>query len=155
MSTDSPDSLQYRLLEDMKSAMRARDQARVSTLRMARAAIQRRELDRRESLDDAGVQKVLQGLIKQRREAATQYEKAGRADLAEKEIAEIAIIRAYLPEPMSEAETAVLIDQVFKDLAASSLRDMGRVMAEIRRRGTGRVDMGSIGGTVRSRLRKS
>ena len=155
MSTDSPDSLQYRLLEDMKSAMRARDQARVSTLRMARAAIQRRELDRRESLDDAGVRKVLQGLIKQRREAASQYEKAGRADLAEKETAEIAIIRAYLPEPMSEAETAVLVEQVLKDLAASSLRDMGRVMAEIGRRGAGRVDMGSISGRVRSRLQQS
>ena len=155
MSTDSPDSLQYRLLEDMKTAMRARDRTRVSTLRMARAAIQRRELDRRGSLDDAGVQKVLQGLVKQRREAATQYEKAGRADLAEKETAEIAIIRAYLPEPMSEAETAVLIEQVLKDLAASSLRDMGRVMAEIGRRGAGRVDMGRIGGTVRSRLQQT
>ncbi|MYF69824.1 MAG: GatB/YqeY domain-containing protein [Proteobacteria bacterium] len=155
MSTDSPDSLQNRLREDVKDAMRARDRVRVSTLRMARAAIQRRELDRRESLDDAGVQEVLQGLIKQRREAATQYEKAGRADLAEKETAEIAFIRAYLPEPMSEAETADLIDQVLKDVAASSLGDMGRVMAEIRRRGAGRADMGSVSGAVRSRLRQS
>ena len=155
MSIYSPDSLQNRLQEDMKSAMRARDQARVSTLRMARAAIQRRELDRRESLDEVGVQKVLQSLIKQRREAAMQYEKAGRADLAEKETAEIAIIRAYLPEPMSEAETENLIEQVLKELAASSPRDMGRVMAEIGRRGAGRVDMGSISGTVRSRLQQS
>ena len=155
MSNDSSGTLQHRLQQDMKTALRNGEKMRLTTLRMARAAIQRRELDDRKSLDDAGVEKVLQGLIKQRREAAEHYQRAGRDDLADKENAEIAIIRAYLPEPLSEAATAILLDRVLADLAASSMKDMGRVMAEIRRRGGGRVDMGRISAEVRSRLQRS
>lgn len=155
MSNDSSGSLQHRLQQDMKTALRNGEKTRLTTLRMARAAIQRRELDDRKSLDDAGVERVLQGLIKQRREAVEHYRRAGRDDLADKENAEIAIIRAYLPEPLSEAETATLLDRVLADLAASSMKEMGRVMAEIRRRGGGRVDMGRISAEVRSRLQRS
>ena len=155
MSADSPSALQHRLQEDVKTALRAGDRETVSTLRMARAAVQRRELDLRESLDDAGVEKVLQGLIKQRREAAQQFDQAGRDDLAAKENAEIEVLRAYLPEPMTEAETAALLEQVLSDIAASSMKDMGRVMAEIRQRGAGRVDMGKVSAQVRSRLLQS
>ena len=155
MSNDSSGTLQHRLQQDMKTALRNGEKMRLTTLRMARAAIQRRELDDRKSLDDAGVEKVLQGLIKQRREAAEHYQRAGRDDLADKENTEIAIIRAYLPEPLSEAATTILLDRVLADLAASSMKDMGRVMAEIRRRGGGRVDMGRISAEVRSRLQRS
>ena len=155
MSADPPTSLQDRLQEDMKTALRAGDKDTVSTVRMARAAIQRRELDARKSLNDAGVEAVLHTLIKQRREAAAQFSQGGRDDLATKEIAEIAVLQAYLPEPLTEAETTSLLDRVMSDLAASSPRDMGRVMAEIKRRGAGRVDMGKLSGLVRDRLQRA
>ena len=155
MSADPPTSLQDRLQEDMKTALRAGDKDTLSTVRMARAAIQRRELDARKSLNDAGVEAVLHTLIKQRREAAAQFSQGGRDDLATKEIAEIAVLQAYLPEPLTEAETTSLLDRVMSDLAASSPRDMGRVMAEIKRRGAGRVDMGKLSGLVRDRLQQA
>ena len=155
MSADPPTSLQDRLQEDMKTALRAGDKDTLSTVRMARAAIQRRELDARKSLNDAGVESVLHTLIKQRREAAAQFSQGGRDDLATKEIAEIAVLQAYLPEPLTEAETTALLDRVMSDLAASSPRDMGRVMAEIKRRGAGRVDMGKLSGLVRDRLQQA
>ena len=155
MSADPPTSLQDRLQEDMKTALRAGDKDTVSTVRMARAAIQRRELDARKSLNDAGVEAVLHTLIKQRREAAAQFSQGGRDDLATKENAEIAVLQAYLPEPLTEAETTSLLDRVMSDLEASSPRDMGRVMAEIKRRGAGRVDMGKLSGLVRDRLQQA
>ena len=155
MSADPPTSLQDRLQEDMKTALRAGDKDTLSTVRMARAAIQRRELDARKSLNDAGVEAVLHTLIKQRREAAAQFSQGGRDDLATKENAEIAVLQAYLPEPLTEAETTSLLDRVMSDLEASSPRDMGRVMAEIKRRGAGRVDMGKLSGLVRDRLQRA
>ena len=155
MSADPPTSLQDRLQEDMKTALRAGDKDTLSTVRMARAAIQRRELDARKSLNDAGVEAVLHTLIKQRREAAAQFSQGGRDDLATKENAEIAVLQAYLPEPLTEAETTSLLDRVMSDLEASSPRDMGRVMAEIKRRGAGRVDMGKLSGLVRDRLQQA
>ncbi len=155
MSADPPTSLQDRLQEDMKTALRAGDKDTLSTVRMARAAIQRRELDARKSLNDAGVEAVLHTLIKQRREAAAQFSQGGRDDLATKENAEIAVLQTYLPEPLTEAETTSLLDRVMSDLEASSPRDMGRVMAEIKRRGAGRVDMGKLSGLVRDRLQRA
>ena len=152
MSADPPTSLQDRLQEDMKTALRAGDKDTVTTIRMARAAVQRRELDARTSLNDAGVEAVLHTLIKQRRDAAALFSQGGRDDLATKENAEIAVLQAYLPEPLTEAETTAMLDQVMGELGASSLKDMGRVMAEIKRRGAGRVDMGKLSGLVRSRL---
>ena len=155
MSAESRNSLQRRLQDDTNNALRAGDRDTVTTLRMARAAIQRRELDTRTSLDDAGVERVLQSVIKQRREAAVQYSKAGREDLAARESAEIVVLQAYLPKPLSEADATALMDQVIQDLAAVSLKDMGRVMAEIKQRGGGRVDMGRVRALVRSRLQQA
>ena len=155
MSAESRNSLQRRLQDDTNNALRAGDRDTVTTLRMARAAIQRRELDTRTSLDDAGVERVLQSVIKQRREAAVQYSKAGREDLAARESAEIVVLQAYLPKPLSEADATALMDQVIQDLAAVSLKDMGRVMAEIKQRGGARVDMGRVSGLVRSRLQRA
>ena len=155
MSTESRTSLQRRLRDDINNALRAGDKDTVTTLRMARAAIQRRELDTRTSLDDTGVEKVLQSVIKQRRESAVQYGQAGREDLAARESAEIDVLQAYLPEPLSEADATELMDRVIQDLAAASLKDMGRVMAEIKQRGGARVDMGRVSGLVRSRLQRA
>ena len=155
MSADLPSPLQHRLREDMKDSLRAGDKHRLSTLRMALAGIQRRELDSRASLDDAGVEKVLRQLIKQRRDAAAQFSQADREDLAAKENAEIAVLDAYLPDLMTEVEAAALMDRVIDELAASSLKDMGRVMGEIKRRSAGRADLGKLSVLARSRLRQA
>ena len=154
MTPNSDSLLKQRVQEDVKTSLRAGDKARVSILRMALAAIQQRELETRESLDDGAVQAVLEKMVKQRREAAEQFEKGGRADLVEKEQAEIATLKTYLPEPLSEDQTLALIDEVIAQLSASSQKDMGRVMGEIKQRGAGRVDLGKISSLVRSRLQR-
>ncbi len=150
---DSEHSLKQRLQEDVRTALRAGEKDRVSVLRMALAAIQQREIDSRESLDEGGVQTVLEKMVKQRHESAEQFEKGHRQDLATRETAEIVVLKTYLPEPMSEEETLTLVEEVIRTLAASSPKDMGRVMGEIKSRGAGRVDLGKISGLVRSRLR--
>ena len=152
MPADNQIPLRERLQEDAKNALRAGDKPRVSVLRMAMAAIQQREVDSRETLDEVGVQKVLEKMVKQRHEAAEQFRKGGRDDLVDKENAEVAILKGYLPEPMSEAETVALVDEVIAELGASSPQDMGRVMGEIKQRGDGRVELGKASGLVRSRL---
>jgi len=152
MAADTRSSLKERLQDDVKAALRAGDKARVGILRMALAAIQQREVDSREPLDDGGVQNVLEKMVKQRHEAAEQFEKGQREDLVEQEKAEIVVLTDYLPEPLSEADTIALVDDVIGELGASSPRDMGRVMGELKQRGGGRVDLGKISGLVRSRL---
>lgn len=155
MPTDSQTSLKERLQEDVKTALRAGDKARLGVLRMALAAIQQREVDSRKTLDAGETQKVLEKMVKQRHEAAEQFQKGERADLVNKENAEIVILKDYLPEPMSEEDTLALVNEVIATLAASSPQDMGRVMGEIKQRGAGRVDLGKISGLVRSRLQPS
>ena len=122
---------------------------------MALAAIQQREIDSRETLDESAVQTVLEKMVKQRYEAAEQFQKGKRTDLVDKENSEIAVLKVYLPEPMSEEETTALIDEVITALSANSTQDMGQVMGEIKKRGNGRVDLGKISGQVRSRLQPS
>ena len=155
MPADSQTSLKERLQEDVKTALRAGDKARLGVLRMALAAIQQREVDSRKTLDAGETQKVLEKMVKQRHEAAEQFQKGERADLVNKENAEIVILKDYLPEPMSEEDTLALVNEVIATLAASSPQDMGRVMGEIKQRGAGRVDLGKISGLVRSRLQPS
>ena len=155
MPTDSQTSLKERLQEDVKTALRAGDKARLGVLRMALAAIQQREVDSRKTLDAGETQKVLEKMVKQRHEAAEQFKKGQRDDLVNKENAEIVILKDYLPEPMSEEDTLALVNEVIATLAASSPQDMGRVMGEIKQRGAGRVDLGKISGLVRSRLQPS
>ena len=152
MSADTPMSLKERLRADMTAALRAADKPRLGVLRMAVAAIQQREVDAREAADDGGVRQVLKKMIKQRNEAAEQFRRGDRRDLADKEQAEVAVLKGYLPEPMSDAATAALVEEVIAALAAESPRDMGRVMAQIKHRGGGRVDLGRASGLVRSRL---
>ncbi len=145
-------SLKARLSDDMKQALRAGDKARLSTLRMALAAIQQREVDERTELDDAQVMAVLEKMIKQRRESATQYRSGEREDLALQEEGEIGFLIGYLPEPLSEQELDDLIARVIADTGAQSMRDMGKVMGQVKRLAEGRADMGAVSAKVKTRL---
>jgi hypothetical protein len=121
-------TLATRISQDLTAAMKAKDAARTSTLRMAKAAIMNKEIDKKGALDDAEAQKLLLGLVKQREDAAEHYAKASRPELAEKEQAEIVILRAYLPAEVSDTEIAAAVEQAVAQTGASSLKDMGKAM---------------------------
>ena len=121
-------TLVERLNQDLTAAMKARDAARTSTLRMAKAAIMNKEIDKKGALDDGEARKLLQGLVKQREDAADQYQKANRPELAEKEQGEIVILKAYLPAEVTDAEVAAAVDKAVAETGASSLKDMGKAM---------------------------
>ena len=147
------DSLKARILEDVKDAMRARDKARLGTLRMVTAAIKQQEVDRRaSSLDDPAVVAVLEKMLKQRRESVRQYEGAGREDLASVEREEIAVIERYMPRALDAAEIDAIIEAVIDDAGAATMKDMGRVMGLLKPRVQGRADMGAVSASVRARL---
>ena len=145
-------SLKEKIKDDIKQAMRDRNESRLSTLRMLSAAIQRREVDERIQLDDTQVLVVIEKLVKQGREAIEQYNNGGRRDLADKESAEIAIFQAYLPQPLTEAEIDRLIGETITASGASSVRDMGKVMGLLKPRLQGRADMGQVGSKVKTKL---
>jgi len=145
-------SLKERITADMKSAMRARDAERLSTIRMLQAAIKQREVDERITLDDAQVRAVIEKMIKQRKEAATQFEAAGRSDLLAKETAEIDLLTGYLPEQLSDAEVAALIERVIRETGAVGLKDMGKAMAVVKREAQGRCDMAAVSTRLKARL---
>lgn len=145
-------SLNDTIRADMKAAMRARDTDRLAIIRLLLAAIQRREIDDRITLDDTGVLKVIEKLVKQGQESARLYTEGGRQELADKELAEILVLQEYLPEALGEAELDVLIDRVIADTDATSIKDMGKVMNAIREAVQGRADMGSVGGRVKAKL---
>jgi len=136
----------------MKQAMRSGDKARLGVIRMALAAIQQREVDERIELDDAAVLGVIEKMIKQRRESVEQYRAGGREDLAAKEAAEVELLTSYLPEPLSADELAALIEAAIADTGATSMKDMGRVMAQLRAEAQGRADMAALSAQVKSRL---
>ena len=121
-------TLVERLTQDLTAAMKARDAARTGTLRMAKAAIMNKEIDKKGALDDAEALRVLQGLVKQREDAAEQYTKAARPELAEKEQAEIVVLKAYLPAEVTDAEVAAAVDKAVAETGAASLKDMGKAM---------------------------
>ncbi len=145
-------TLKDQILADMKSAMRGGEKDRLGVIRMLKAAIQRREVDDRIELDDAGVLKIVEKLVKQGQDSAEQFTKGERQELADKELAEIEILKAYLPEPLSDSELDALIDTIISSTGAESLRDMGKVMNAIREQAQGRADMGVVGGRVKTRL---
>ena len=133
--------------------MRARDKARLGTLRMVTAAIKQREIDGRTSpLDDASVVAVLEKMLKQRRESASQYDSAGRDDLAAAEREEIAIIETYMPRGLDSAEIDAMIAAAIDDTGATTMKDMGRVMGLLKPRVQGRADMSAVSATVKARL---
>ena len=145
-------SLKDRIKEDVKQAMRAKDQARLDALRMLAAAIQRREVDERVTLDDTQVLATIDKLVKQGRESVEQYEKGGRADLVAKEKADLAILQEYLPAALSEVEIDQLISAAIRDTGAASIKDMGKVMGALKPRLQGRADMAQVGARIKARL---
>ncbi len=145
-------TLKERITDDMKSALRSGEKERLATIRMALAAIKQREVDERITLDDGQVLGVLEKMIKQRKEAITQFEVGGRVDLVTKERGEISVLEHYLPAQMSDAEIDALIAQTIATSGAASVKDMGKVMAAIKTQAQGRADMSVIGARVRERL---
>ena len=145
-------ALKDRITEDMKTAMRAGEKARLGTVRLALAAIKQREVDERISLDDTQVLAVLEKMIKQRREAITQFQSGGRADLVAKESAEISVLQQYLPAQMSEAEIDTLIQEAIQSTGATSIKDMGKVMAAVKPKAQGRADMGALSARIKQKL---
>ena len=136
----------------MKAAMRAKESARLSTIRLLLAAIKQREVDERIELDDAAVLAVIEKMIKQRRESIAQFEKASRNDLADAEKAEVQLLSAYLPAQMSDAEVQKIVESVISETGATGAKDMGKVMAALKVRLAGKADMGKVSGLVKAKL---
>ncbi|MBI2753794.1 MAG: GatB/YqeY domain-containing protein [Betaproteobacteria bacterium] len=145
-------SLKERVNEDMKAAMRARDRARLSAVRLLLAAMKQKEVDERVTLADADTLGIIEKMIKQRRESIAQFEKAGRKDLADIEQFEIGVLSTYLPQPMGESEIAQAVDAAVAETGAAGMRDMGKVMALLKPRLAGRADMGKVSALVKSKL---
>ena len=145
-------SLKQRLTDDMKTAMKAGEKERLGTIRLINAAIKQREVDERVQLDDAKVLAVLEKMVKQRKDSVTQYEAAGREDLAVIERAEIAVIEQYLPEKLGEAEILAAIDAAMVETGASAPADMGKLMGVLKPRLAGQADMGLVSKLIKARL---
>lgn len=145
-------SLKEQIKDDMKTAMRSRDKARLSVIRLLQAAVKQREVDERIELDDGAVLAVIEKMIKQRRDSETQYRDAGRDELAEAEAAEIVVLQEYLPEQLSAAEVDAEIDAVIAATGATSMRDMGKVMGALKPLLQGKADMGEVSKRLKARL---
>ena len=145
-------SLRDRITEDMKSAMRSKEAARLSALRLLLAAMKQREVDERITLSDTDVIAVIEKMIKQRRDSIAQYEAAGRQDLADAEKFELSVLQGYMPQALSDAEVAAQIESVMRATGASGPQDMGKVMAQLKPALAGRADMGRVSGLVKARL---
>jgi hypothetical protein len=144
--------LKQRIQDDMKTAMKAGDKPRLGAVRLILAAIKQREVDERIELDDAQVLAVLDKMVKQRRDSVVQYTAAGREDLASVERFEIEVCQGYLPQPLSEAEVSVLIDTAIAATGAAGMKDMSRVMAQLKPLVQGRADMGAVSALIKQRL---
>jgi uncharacterized protein YqeY len=144
--------LKGQITEDMKSAMKAGEKDRLKVVRLMLAAIKQIEIDKRIELDDAAVLGVIEKMVKQRRDSVEQFQKGNRNDLAEIELAEIAILDTYLPEQLSDTEVDALIDAAIAATGAESIRDMGKVMGQVKSQAAGRADMGAVGAKVKARL---
>jgi uncharacterized protein YqeY len=145
-------SLKDSILQDVKDAMRSKDKPRLATLRLITAAIKQQEVDERIELEDAQVLALLDKMCKQRRESISQFEKAGRDDLIAQEVSELDIIQTYLPEQLGEDEITALIDETMAATGASSIKDMGKVMGQLKPRLQGRADMGAVSAMIKARL---
>jgi len=145
-------SLKDQITEDMKNAMRAKEAERLGAIRLLLAAIKQREVDERVVVDDAGVIAIVEKLIKQRKDSISQFEKAGRADLVAIEAAEMAIMQAYLPAQLSDAEVAAIVTATIKQLGASGPQDMGKVISALKPQLAGKADMGAVSSLVKAGL---
>ena len=145
-------TLKERITDDMKAAMRAKETARLSAIRLLLSAMKQREVDERIELTDADVMGIVEKMIKQRRESIVQYEKGARADLADAEKFEVGVLSSYLPQQMAEAEVAAAIDAAIAETGAKAMPDMGKVMALLKPKLAGRADMGRVSALVKSKL---
>ena len=144
--------LKDQITEDMKSAMRAKETERLSAIRMLLAAIKQREVDERIVMTDGDVVAVVEKLIKQRRDSISQYQAANRQDLADKEQAELAIYQAYMPQALSDAEVDAAIAKAIASTGAAGMKDMGKVMAELKPQLAGKADMGKVSALIKAKL---
>jgi uncharacterized protein len=145
-------SLKDRLTEDMKAAMKSGDKDGLSVIRMALAGVKQREVDTRRPLDDAAVQAVIERMIKQGKDALGQFREGGRADLVAKQEAELKVLQAYLPQPFTDSELDTFLAECIDAAGASNLKELGKVMAVIKSRAAGRVDMSTVSARVRTML---
>lgn len=145
-------SLKQRLTDDMKTAMKSGEKNRLGVIRLINASIKQREIDERIVLDDAQVIATLEKMLKQRKDSLSQYEAAGREDLAAVERYEMTVLQAYFPAPLSASEIDAIIDASIAELSASGPKDMGKVIALVRPQVTGRADMGSLSELVKHKL---
>ena len=145
-------SLKQRITDDMKAAMRAKEADRLNTIRMLLAAMKQKEVDERVELDDAMIVAIVDKLIKQRKDAAQQYEAGARQDLADKEKSEIVVLEAYLPQRLSADEVSAAVQGIVAELGASGPGDMGKVMGVVKTRLAGKADMGQVSAAVKAAL---
>ena len=148
--TDS--ALKTRINDDVKTAMRSKDKDRLGTLRLLTAAIKQIEVDKRIELDDEQVVAVIEKMLKQRKDSIEQFEKAGRNELAEIEIKEVAILKEFMPEQMSEADVDSLIDEAIASTGAETMKDMGKVMGLLKPQLAGKADMAAVSGKIKAKL---
>jgi uncharacterized protein len=145
-------SLKERITEDMKSAMRSGEKERLATIRLITAAIKQREVDERITLDDVQVLSVIEKMVKQRKESIVQFEAGGRADLVAKEKAELDVLAAYQPTPLSDSDVDGLIAAAIAATGAASIKDMGKVVAHVKNAAAGRADMAAVSARVKTKL---
>ncbi|CAG9178315.1 GatB/YqeY domain-containing protein [Cupriavidus respiraculi] len=145
-------SLKARINDDMKAAMRARESERLGTIRLLLAAIKQREVDERIELDDQAVIAVVDKLLKQRKDSISQFQQAGRTDLADKEAAEVVVLQAYMPAALSDAEVAEEVRKAIAESGAAGPQDMGKVMGLLKPRLAGKADMTAVSGQVKAAL---
>jgi len=145
-------TLKQQISDDMKTAMRAKDSARLGAVRLLLAAIKQKEIDERIELDDAAVIAIVEKLLKQRKDSASQYQAAGRIDLADQENFEIGVLSAYMPQALDADEVAALVKQAVAETGAASARDMGKVIAWLKPKLAGRADMAAVSGLVKNAL---
>ncbi|MEY8690241.1 MAG: GatB/YqeY domain-containing protein [Leptothrix sp. (in: b-proteobacteria)] len=148
-------NLKQRITEDMKVAMKAREAARLATIRLILAAVKQKEVDERTEVDDAAVLAILDKMVKQRRDSITQFDAAGRSELSAQERSEIEVIQTYLPRALEHDEVLALVAATVADLGASGPQDMARVMASLKPQLAGRADMGKVSGLVKAALTRA
>lgn len=145
-------ALKAQIYNDMKTAMKAGEKHQLKVVRLILAAIKQIEIDTRTELDDPAVLAVLNKMVKQRRESVSQFQAGNREDLVKIELDEIVVLKEYLPEPLSAEELDTLVDQAISDTGAASIRDMGKVMGQVKSKAAGRADMAAVGARVKARL---
>ena len=147
-------TLKQQITEDMKTAMRAKESARLGAIRLLLSAMKQREVDERIELSDADIVAIIEKMLKQRRDSISQYEAANRQDLVEVEKFEVTVLQSYMPQQLSEAEIISAITEVIAATGAAGPQDMGKVMSAIKPKLAGRADMGKVSGLIKAQLSK-